>query len=608
MTGDSGSSSDPRLQEVIAHFLDAAQRGLLIDRAALLEQHPDLAADLESFFADHDRVARAAAAIGDTPPANGEPAPVPAGSATLPRRLGDYELLDELGRGGMGVVYRARQVSLERMVAVKTILAEHLETPEAVQGFEREARAVAGLDHPHVVPLYEIGNDQGCLYFSMKLFPAGSLARRPSGPDRDPRDAARLVATLARAVGHAHRQGILHCDLKPGNILLDEAGQPHIADFGLARRLASEGGSALASAVVGTPLYMAPEQAAGQKDLTPAVDIHGLGVILYELLTGRPPFAGASVLMTLCRIVEDDAESPRRHNRRMDRDLETICLKCLRKAPAERYPSAEALADDLGRWLAGQPISAAAEGRLRRLRRRVGRRGRRLVAVPLLGALLAAGLAAWWLWLAPSIAADNPRLNHEDLKQAWQFVQESRFSQARKLRDRHREDRHHVLYDLFTRNQQGPGPIPPPVISVEENHKSRSYDWDDCDRDCLGHLFTIDCGGRLSLVDWSRDSMSLICWDSDGLIFSSREEKRYPPGLAYRKTVLDTRSGKVHVSRHSHDEMERGCCNQVSSGWRSSGLPSPDGRKVATRHRNGVVNVWDAKDCSAKAHDYLEGW
>jgi WD40 repeat protein len=288
-----------------------------------------------------------------SPPAAGR-APPP----LLPSLPG-YEIVSEVGRGGMGVVYKARQVSLNRLVALKMILAGGHAADEDLARFRTEAEAVARLQHPNIVQIYEVGEQNGLPYFSLEFCGGDSLAAQVNGTPLPPHQAARLVQTLARAVHAAHERGIVHRDLKPANVLLTSDGTPKITDFGLARKLDDPAGQTASGAIVGTPSYMAPEQAGGQRgQIGPATDVYALGAILYELLTGRPPFKGATPLDTVLQVLSDDPVPPARLQSKVPRDLETICLKCLDKDPHRRYAGALALAEDLRRFLDGEPIAA----------------------------------------------------------------------------------------------------------------------------------------------------------------------------------------------------------------------------------------------------------
>jgi len=374
---------EKQLEGILHGYLQAVDAGQNPDRDELLQRHPDLADELREFFSDQaemDRVAQSLhqAHVGDVTIGTVEPT---SNGTALPRirYFGDYELLEEIARGGMGIVYKARQVSLNRVVALKMILAGQLASDADVQRFRAEAEAAANLDHPNIVPIYEIGDHEGQQYFSMKLVEGGNLAEwiadcklqiadwKKNAANQ--RESARLVAAVARAVHHAHQRGILHRDLKPANVLLQPAPSqsaicdlqsaiPQVTDFGLAKRVEGESELSRSGAIVGTPSYMAPEQAAAQKGLSTAVDVYSLGAILYELLTGRPPLRGETPLETLRMVVEEQPDRPRAVRPGIDRDLETICLKCLEKDPQKRYRSAEALADDLTRWLRGEPIEA----------------------------------------------------------------------------------------------------------------------------------------------------------------------------------------------------------------------------------------------------------
>jgi WD40 repeat protein len=431
MPPNNAGSHEDRLHTVIAEYLQADEAGRAPDRTDLLGRNPDLAEGLREFFATHDRVRQAVASLHPptiTPRAD-PGATIAAGEPTSPAqalapgmRFGDYELLQEIARGGMGVVYRARQVSLNRVVALKMIIAGQFASPGDVQRFRAEAEAAAALDHASIVPIYEVGQHHGQHFFSMKLIEGGSLAEEISrndarmatinnGPNdlslRSWRLCAQLLASVARAVHYAHQRGILHRDLKPANILLDRDGQPHVTDFGLAKRV--QGGSDVtrSGAVVGTPSYMAPEQAQGKRGLSTAADVYSLGAILYELLTGRAPFRADTPLDTLLEVLDQEPERPRKLNPALDADLETICLKCLEKDPPRRYGSAEELAQDLERWLGGETIKARPSTRWERTVKWARRRPAvsALIAVSALSLVALLALAGF-LWRNAELRAE----------------------------------------------------------------------------------------------------------------------------------------------------------------------------------------------------------
>ena len=273
-------------------------------------------------------------------------------------RVAEYELLKEVGRGGMGVVFKARHVRLNRIVALKMIRGAALANSDEHQRFEKEASAAAQLQHPNIVALYEVGNYNQQPFLSMEFIGGTSLAERVTLGPLSGRRASAYLELTARAVHYAHTRGIVHRDLKPANVLLDENDQPKVTDFGLAKHMQADSDQTRTGAVLGTPSYMSPEQAAGSKDINPSSDIYSLGAILYELITGKPPFSGETPLKTLSLVAEQEPLAPRLLNPSIDRDLETICLKCLEKSPGRRYESADSLAGDLHRYLEGEPIAA----------------------------------------------------------------------------------------------------------------------------------------------------------------------------------------------------------------------------------------------------------
>lgn len=359
-------SRDERIVLALDRLTDRLRAGQAPQLEEVLSEQPDIAAEVRELWG----AALLAENLGLPAPTRSSNnqlrcSPLPVDRFTG-SRFGSYEILEEIGRGGMGVVYRARQRPLDRLCAVKLLLHADLSTADPLRRFQSEAEAAARLEHPHIVGVYEVGMENGQPFFSMPLIQGTTLAQRiASGPLRD-RDAASLLIPVCRAVAYANRNGILHRDLKPSNILLDESGQPFVSDFGLAKRVnvgAAGGGQhpslTQTGAILGTPGYMPPEQAAGRRgEVTAASDVYSLGAILYACLTGRPPFQAATAVDVLLLVLEAEPPPPRLLNPRIDADLEMIVLKALQKPADLRYASADDLADDLQAWLNNEPVSA----------------------------------------------------------------------------------------------------------------------------------------------------------------------------------------------------------------------------------------------------------
>jgi serine/threonine-protein kinase len=373
---------DDRLASLLADLAEQQKRGLTPDIDAAARAHPDVGEELRALWATAQFAAFA------LPRPDAPTVPAATTDAPTPGSFGDYEVLDELGRGGMGVVYRARQKSLDRIVAIKMMREARLSSDSDRGRFLAEAESAARLKHPNIVTVFEVGRHDGLPYIVMEYVEGRNLSQHLSEGPLPPREAARLVAEVARAVQHAHEQGILHRDLKPGNILLSGVSRqgssvrtdsrgipitggcvptPVVTDFGLAKRLTVSPASVRdwrtqTGAIVGTPGYMAPEQATGRKDLSPATDVYALGAILYECLTGRPPFLATNPVDALMMVVEQEPIAPRLLVSGIDRELEMICLKCLQKPPELRYATAAELAADLEAYLSGEAVSSQPSG------------------------------------------------------------------------------------------------------------------------------------------------------------------------------------------------------------------------------------------------------
>ncbi len=402
---ETGDEREEQVDRAVVEYLRAEAAGQPPDREQFLQEHSTIAEELQRFLADRDEVARLAAPLREaaTPLSSESPADFPA-------VFGAYELLEEVGRGGMGVVYRARQPALNRVVALKMIAPEACGGPGARARFRTEAQAAARLQHPNVVQIFEVGEQQGRPFLVLEYVGGGSLARRLEGAPLASSAAARMVETLAHAVHTAHLCGVIHRDLKPANVLLTPNGIPKVADFGLAKQMDGDsGGQTETGAILGTPSYMAPEQAeGGRRPSGPATDVYALGALLYELLTGRPPFRGVTRLDTLHQVVRDEPVPPRRLQPGVPRDLETVCLKCLQKEPRKRYDSALSLAEDLRRFGAGEPVLARPAGWVEVAWRWCRRRpAQAILGASLLLALAAGGSLVVWQWRR---AEDNFRV------------------------------------------------------------------------------------------------------------------------------------------------------------------------------------------------------
>ena len=363
------------LDEVVRQILDATEDGRIPDLKEHVQRYPQFAEELRELFADisEDRDCDETVAVqGDRlPPApgstHGDPPPTGTGPAPA-QQLGDYELIEEIARGGMGIVFKARQRSLNRIVAVKVILSGSLASEEEVARFQTEAASAARLRHPGIVAVYEVGKQDGQHFFSMELIEATPLSEYARQQELSWKGAASIVAKVADAVHYAHEQGVIHRDLKPSNILVDSNGDPHVTDFGLAKQIAADSSLTRTGQILGTPSYMPPEQAGSDVQLSgPQSDVYSLGAVLYESLTLRPPFRAENPVATVVQVINSPPVSPKILNPSVSRDLETICLRCLEKSPARRYATAKEVGEELRRVCDGQPIVARPVSSIERL-------------------------------------------------------------------------------------------------------------------------------------------------------------------------------------------------------------------------------------------------
>ena len=348
---------DLQLVKLLERLAEEQRAGRVPDVEGLARKHPELAEELRGLWTAM-LLADGLSEFGEEDGAEDAPPSIPQPHRRS-TKWGEYELLEELGRGGMGIVYKARHRQLDRIVALKILRSGSMAPATELARFRQEALSVARLDHPHVVPVFEVGEHEGQPFFTMQYVAGQTLSRRLAEGPLPAREAAALLLPICEAIEAAHAQGLLHRDLKPSNILIDPAGRPLVADFGLARQVECDESLTHSGAILGTPTHMAPEQAAGSRGrIGPATDVYGLGAILYQMLTGRPPFQGSTPMDTVLMVLEQDPLPPRLLNARTNRLLEMIALKCLQKPPELRYASAQALADDLRAFLADEPIAA----------------------------------------------------------------------------------------------------------------------------------------------------------------------------------------------------------------------------------------------------------
>jgi eukaryotic-like serine/threonine-protein kinase len=572
--GSISAEREERLNEVLAAYLEAVEAGHTVDRQEWLERYPDLAGELAEFFANRDQVLPPADAMSAETAvfAEGATPPAPRGDDAHPT-YGDYQILDEIARGGMGVVYKARHVSLKRVVALKMILTDKLAGAGAVRRFRTEAEAAASLDHPNIVPIYEVGERDGNPYFTMKLIEGGSLAnwiadRRLQVADYSQataRAVARLLATVARAVHHAHQRGILHRDLKPANILLQPADDQHsaicnlqsaiplVTDFGLAKRVRADGWASQSCTIVGTAYYMAPEQAQPKDGaLTLAADVYSLGAVLYEMLTGRPPFRGEGYLDTLYQVVHHEPPPLRQLNPRLDADLERICLKCLAKMPEARYASAAALADDLESWAADGPVSVRPPGRGERVWRWCRRNPLpALLLTAVAGLLIVGAVYSSVMNVLLSATADRAETN---AAKAAQHATEA--EAARVVADRARDQ----ALTALQREQ----------LALREEQVQRAKS-----RELLMRQYVSNGAGLLD----RGDPVGALAWFGEALHLEQGDPVREAPHRIRLAAAL----------RH--------CPRMIQVAFLDGGVRTfclnPDGRRLFTAGREGPARLWD---------------
>jgi formylglycine-generating enzyme required for sulfatase activity/WD40 repeat protein len=599
LAGVEASERPVFLRELL--LLDLDYRGKAGARPSAAEYHalfPEDAAVIDAVFRRRDGSALPPPTLPGTPSGSG---PERTGSAADWPCIPGYEVLGELGRGGMGVVYKARHVRLKRSVALKMILGGALVGPEHLARFRTEAEAVARLQHPHIVQIYEVGEHNGLPFLALEFVDGGSLSAKLAGNPQEPAEAARVVETLAEAMHAAHQAGVLHRDLKPANVLLTTSGAPKVTDFGLAKQLDDPSGHTRSGVPMGTPSYMAPEQAAGEKDIGPGADVYALGAILYECLTGRPPFRGATLLDTLDQVRTQEPVSPRALQPKLSRDLETVCLKCLQKEPHRRYASAADLAEELRRFQVGEPILARPIPALTRALKWAKRRpaAAALAVVSSVGpVLVATGLLAALLVIANALEAEKRA--RTDLDKAYRAERAAAYRNSIIFADREWAARNLAHVDQL-------------LDACPE--QLRQWEWHHLKRRCQGlyiisnhtcaafspdgtQLATAGEDGTISLCDATRGHELLQLAHLQG----SAHSLAYSPNGRWLATAAGGSRTQENGKEEAWGEVRVWDCRsgeehlliRDQKGQISAVAFSPDGSLLAAAGRGGV-KTWDAE-------------